>query len=197
MRSFAPLASPLAPSVRHSFVIVLLFATFAPVALRAQSPGCSGPQCTQTGGLPPGFVLSGLCADESCTPGGGSNPAFCGSASSCSFANCLFPQISGPTFEVIPQGGGLFNVRMVLDVKAPYNEWSALNEDHVNGTLDVLWFTGSSIPFPPFSEAFCELTSSDRTQTWVEQSGFTCQNTPQTGDVLGAGAVLRRPVRVV
>lgn len=147
----------------------------------ATSSGAQGPAPCEThcssDGFSGGGVVGGQCIDEGCGPTPTGSPAYCTNQPCNSFQGCREPMVSGPFFEAVPEGGGQYKVRMMVEVTAPFNE--AMAGSNPNGTLDVLWWKSSSVPFPPFSTNFCELLTSDRTKSWVELSGFNCGNVPQ------------------
>ena len=97
----------------------------------------------------------------------------------CAFNNCQVPTVTGPTFDVLPQGGGVFTVRMVMTVVSPWNEYYASSLP--NNTLDMIWFDVSPAPAPFTSggdPSLCEYLSSDKVHTYVEETGLTCSGAP-------------------
>ena len=97
----------------------------------------------------------------------------------CSFNNCQNPQISGPSFEKINQGGGLFTVRMTMTVTAPWNKFYASSQP--NGTLDMTWFNVSPAPAPwtaGGSPSLCEELNSDVVPTYLEKTNLSCSGAP-------------------
>lgn len=62
----------------------------------------------------------------------------------CSFSNCVMPFVSSPVLRPASMGGGTYQIELLLGVRAPHNEEAA--DTNPNGTLDILWATGSSVP---------------------------------------------------
>jgi len=141
-----------------------------------------------------GLLLAGLvlpafpAAAQSCNycPGAPIPVGMCSTSTivqtgnGCGFVNnCQQAVVSGPTIQIIPQGGGVFTAHLVMNVTAPWNFWATTNDP--NGTLSMLWFDVSPAP-PPFTSggdpSLCQYTASDVVNTWVEKTGLTCAGAP-------------------
>ncbi|HEV2844487.1 MAG TPA: hypothetical protein VG477_06555, partial [Thermoanaerobaculia bacterium] len=141
-----------------SAIVFLLFTGLIPRAASAQCAACAGTP------LPVGRCSTGTVQQT---------------GTGCSFNNCQTPQVSGPNFETIPQGGGLFTVRMTMTVTAPWNKFYAPSQP--NGALDMTWFNVSPAPAPwtgGGSPSLCEESNSDVVPTYVEQGSLSCAGAP-------------------
>lgn len=122
----------------------------------------------------------------------------------CSFTNCVTPQVSFPVLRPVPVGGGAYRIELVLDVRAPENHANV--DDNVNGTLDILWATGSTVPV--FTTNFCEHTLTDRVESFLRLGNVTCAQVPTTlgtysaraqvcgGPLVGCGRFTERLAKV-
>ncbi len=87
--------------------------------------------------------------------------------------NCQDPVVAGSRVEVAPQPGGIFEARLVVDVKAPWNSHSSTIGA---AKLHLFWRRGSPATNPTTS--LCQLTSTDRGETYVVKTGLTCAGAP-------------------
>lgn len=97
--------------------------------------------------------------------------------------NCQTPTVGVPSLVVLPQPNGTSTVRLTVDVVARWNGWAAdpAGGNNLNSTLDITWFNVSPAPTPwtsGGSPSLCEYQSSDRVETYIQQTGLTCANAP-------------------
>jgi RHS repeat-associated protein len=139
----------------------------------------AGAQCLPvncTGDLPLGGcgINDAVCI-SSTDPGCSTPPA-----SGCSLANCLPPQVTSTRIDVLPTGGGTFEAHLVVEVRAPWNQWASTHAP--SGTLNALWFAASPVPAwcAPSLPAvgLCQYNLSDHVETYVRQTGLTCAGAP-------------------
>ena len=142
-------------SRRDRFVVVLTLVAGASLLGSASAWSQCG-ACAV--GSPP--VAAFLCPESgSVTTGTG-----CGG-----FPSCQTPQLSGPFLDVIPQGSGLFTVRLRVELVAPHNH----EQGNSSFWPQAFWYTGSSAPAPGSGNA-CLLGQYDNASTYIERQNVTC-----------------------
>lgn len=104
------------------------------------------------------------------------------SGNGCNFThNCRLPTVSTPSIEVLPQANGTFNVRLKINVHAPWNLWA--KTVNPNGGLTMSWFDQPSVPSQcasGYKRATCNYLDSDHVECWIEKTGLNCETARET-----------------
>ncbi len=87
-----------------------------------------------------------------------------------SFPNCQQPRIQSTRIDIVPQGNGTFEARLVAYVEAPANLNNALSK------LQLFWTSGGTATHP--TSTFCPHETSNSAETYLTYPGLTCQGAP-------------------